>query len=81
MWEKTKNCLPADHVTSTPHLQAQVFHQGHVSGSCHRDSAAHGGGTNKRIAAGDFSLSVSKAESRKGQRICPSMQVTTKSNV
>lgn len=81
MWEKTKVCLPADCVTSAPHLQVQVLHQGYVKAGCHRDSAALRGGTSKRITAGDFSLPVTKAESRKGQRICPSVQVTTKNNV
>jgi len=69
MREKTKVCLPADHVTSAPHLQAQVFHQGHATASCHRDSAAFRDGTSKCITAGDFSLPVTKAESRKGQSL------------
>lgn len=80
MRDKIKVCLPNDHVTSAPHLQAQVFHQGHVSVGCHRDSAALRGDTSMCITAGDFCLPVTKADSRKGQRISPSVQVTTKNN-
>lgn len=81
MWEKTKIYLADDRVTSAPHLQAQIFHQGHVSASCHRNSAAFKSGTSKCIAAGGFSLPVTKAKRRKGQRNRSSIQVTTKNNV
>lgn len=81
MGKKTKVCLTADHITYASHLQAQIFHQGHISAGCHRNSAALTGGTSKCITAGDFSLPVTEAENRKGQTVCASILLTTKNNV